>query len=175
MKRGRKPKPAAIKLLQGNPGKRPIVEQEITPGIGPFQPPPFIELSEGGLAMWNYLSPILARLNLYTVLDVAALARYCEIWNEWDKARRFVAANGLGAPILKEGIDRQGRATTKVVGFVIYPQAKLFTKLDGALARKESEFGLTPAARMTVRAFAKEQQQTAYDQIDDLLQLDMDE
>lgn len=175
MKRGRKTKPSAIKELQGNPGKREIVPDIVTPGNGPLDPPPFVELGEDGLQMWRYLSPILSRLNLFTVLDVMALARYCELWDQWNKARRFISTNGLGVPMLKETIGLDGKKGNKLVGFVVYPQAKMFSKLDVALSRKESEFGLTPAARTVVRALGTEKPKSAHQQIDDLLQLDFDE
>lgn len=41
--RGRKPKPTALKLLEGNPGKRPINEHEPIPPKGTVKCPSWLE------------------------------------------------------------------------------------------------------------------------------------
>ena len=40
--RGRKPKPTALKLLEGNPGKRPINEHEPVPPKGTVKCPTWL-------------------------------------------------------------------------------------------------------------------------------------
>ena len=40
--RGRKPKPTAIKLLEGNPGTRPLTESEPTPPKGQIKCPTWL-------------------------------------------------------------------------------------------------------------------------------------
>ena len=62
---GRRPKPAALRLLQGNPGKRPISEDEPTPVEGwPDKPP---KLGKVASEEWDRLAELLngeQRLNL---------------------------------------------------------------------------------------------------------------
>ena len=41
--RGRKPKPTALKLLEGNPGKRPLNEHEPIPPTGKIRCPSWLE------------------------------------------------------------------------------------------------------------------------------------
>src|SRR4051812_32697332 len=57
---GRKPTPAALKLIQGNPGKRPI-RQEPQPERGDLPEPPEF-LAEDAKAEWRRVAPELYRL-----------------------------------------------------------------------------------------------------------------
>ena len=77
---GRKPKPAAIKLLEGNPGKRDIPD-EIKPAGVAAMPERFNgngEHAELCRHMWAQVVPELTRLGLATSLDQAALEQLCE-------------------------------------------------------------------------------------------------
>jgi phage terminase small subunit len=65
--RGRRPKPTRLKLLTGNPGKRPFNDTEPRPEpVVPECPP---ELSELARREWDRLAPELAKLRIVTNLD----------------------------------------------------------------------------------------------------------
>jgi hypothetical protein len=68
--RGRKPIPTRLRLIRGNPSKRPILpEPEPTLPSVPPEPPPY--LTGHGAGEWRRLAPGLHRLGLLSVLDTA--------------------------------------------------------------------------------------------------------
>jgi phage terminase small subunit len=70
--RGRKPKPTHLKVLSGNPGRRPLPESEPKPQ--PVAPPCPDWLPEEARAKWDELAPELERLGLLTAVDGPAFA-----------------------------------------------------------------------------------------------------
>ena len=73
--RGRKPKPTALKLIEGNPGKRPINGHEPKPPAS--KPTCPSHLSPTAKAEWKRLAEALHRIGLLTQADRTALAAYC--------------------------------------------------------------------------------------------------
>jgi hypothetical protein len=73
--RGRRPQPNALKLLHGS--RRPLNPDEPMPALAAVDPPADINLA--ARRIWNEVAPELARLGLFTVLDVGRMARTCEI------------------------------------------------------------------------------------------------
>ena len=56
-KRGRKPKPTALKKLEGNPGKRPLNELEPMPQVTMLRCPNWLEPE--AKKEWRRLAPVL--------------------------------------------------------------------------------------------------------------------
>ena len=73
--RGRRPKPTRLKVLTGNPGKRPLNPDEPKPERAIPECP--AELGPVARREWDRLGKELASLGLLTNLDRAALAAYC--------------------------------------------------------------------------------------------------
>src|SRR5205085_7950964 len=73
--RGRRPKPTRLKMLTGNPGKRPLNQDEPKPEASIPDCPP--ELSPAARQEWDRLAAELGALRMLTNLDRAALAAYC--------------------------------------------------------------------------------------------------
>jgi len=73
--RGRRPKPTRLKVLTGNPGKRPMNTNEPKPE--PTVPECPNELGPVARAEWDRLAAELGKLKILTALDRAALAAYC--------------------------------------------------------------------------------------------------
>jgi phage terminase small subunit len=73
---GRPPKPTALKLLQGNPGKRKLNDQEPKPAAGARMPEWFADRPELA-AEWNRHAPRLEKLGLLTEIDDSALTAIC--------------------------------------------------------------------------------------------------
>jgi phage terminase small subunit len=85
--RGRRPKPTRLKLLTGNPGKRPFNDAEPRPEpVVPECPP---ELSELARREWNRLAPELAKLRIVTNLDRAALGAIAAPMHSGQKQMRL--------------------------------------------------------------------------------------
>lgn len=76
MMTGRPSKPTALKLLAGNPGKRPLNDREPDPGALDLTPPP--ELSAEAVPQWNRIAPMLARCGVLKQSDRELLTLFCE-------------------------------------------------------------------------------------------------
>ena len=70
---GRNRTPTALRILRGNPSKRPLPKNEPTPPAGPLRPPPEIT---GALAdLWDELAAPLVAMGCLTVADTAGFAK----------------------------------------------------------------------------------------------------
>ena len=82
--RGRKPKPTAIKILEGNPGKRPLNDNEPVPtGEIPECPTWLLPAAK---KEWERVAPILQELGLLTSVDVKVFAAYCQSSARYEQA-----------------------------------------------------------------------------------------
>src|SRR4030088_770570 len=86
--RGRRPKPTRLKVLTGNPGKRPLNQTEPRPT--PVPPDRPTDLREVAQRECNRLAGELASLKLLTNLDRAALAAYCGSYALWAEATKAI-------------------------------------------------------------------------------------
>ena len=134
--RGRKPIPTALKLLHGNPGRRPLNRAE--PVAPPHDGTPPAYLTGAAADEWRRLVPELHRLGILSTLDGDALALYCETWARWRQAE---------AEILKGGMVLRGRH-----GPIPSPYVAIASRLAGQLRAPLVEFGMTPSARARVKA-----------------------
>lgn len=82
---GRKPKPTAIKELEGNPGKRKLNKNEPKPEKGMHVCPEWL-LPEAK-AEWKRLSEKLNQMGVLTEVDIAAFAAYCQSYARWKEAQ----------------------------------------------------------------------------------------
>lgn len=82
---GRNPKPTALKLISGNPGKRAINGQEPDPEyLNDLTPPEF--LSEQAKIVWNEIAQNLRNARVLTKIDVPMLQMVCEAIATYRKA-----------------------------------------------------------------------------------------
>ena len=82
--RGRKPKPTAMKILEGNPGKRPLNENEPVPPKGEIKSPAWL-LPEAKKE-WKRLAPSLEAMGVLTMADWTAFQGYCQAYARWKEA-----------------------------------------------------------------------------------------
>ena len=80
--RGRKPKPRALKILAGNPGKRPLPKQEPIP-TGKAEMPPW--LTANAIKVWEELAPEAMALGVLTSYDADQFAVFCTEFAEYRK------------------------------------------------------------------------------------------
>ena len=130
--RGRKPKPTRLKLIEGNPGKRPIRGAEPKPpGTLPTCP---AHLSATAKAEWKRLAKSLHRIGLLTQVDRAVLAAYCQAYGRWVEAERKLAET----PVLLK----------TPAGYVQQsPWLTVSNKQLELMAKFMAEIGLTPSSR----------------------------
>ena len=90
--RGRKPKPTALKVLEGNPGKRPLNDHEPIPPKGEFKCPSWL-LPEAKKE-WKRLASSLEAMGVLTMADLTAFAGYCQAYARWKEAEEFITQHG---------------------------------------------------------------------------------
>ena len=154
-RRGPMPKPAALKALQGNPGKRtPSVGDGVNPVIEIPSAPR--HLSREAAKEWKRITPLLEELGLISGLDRAALALYCQAAGRL--AELEMAFNGKVQAKVNAGMDYadavyEASYATTPSG---YAQQSVIVQLIGKhreqLNRYLMHFGLSPAARGRVQA-----------------------
>lgn len=134
MTAGRKPKPTNLKVLAGNPGRRPLNELEPHPPAASRYAPR--DLGPAERRYWRNLAPKLLRAGLLTELDVPALVRMCELHVRIDEALK-VAKKGL---LIK----------TESGNWIQNPAIGIVNRAYDLLYRLEIEFGMTPSSRSRV-------------------------
>lgn len=135
--RGRKPKPTAIKVLEGNPGKRLLNEHEPVPPKAVLKCPSWI-LPEAKKE-WRRLAPSLESMGVLTMADLSAFTGYCQAYARWKEAEEFITKHG--------SIFRTPSGYVQQVPQVSIAQQNL--KIMQSFC---SEFGLTPACRARIVA-----------------------
>lgn len=134
MKKGRKKKPTALKVLEGNRGHRPIPEDEPKPS--PVCPKPPSWLRYQAKKEWKRIAPELYKLGLLTKLDIAALEAYCQTYAKWKDAEKK-------ADLKKEKTGNN----TKIINQWINVASMYYKQMTKMLA----EFGLTPSSRTNIK------------------------
>jgi P27 family predicted phage terminase small subunit len=133
--RGRKPKPTRLKVLTGNPGKRPLNHNEPRPEPAVPECPP--ELGDSARREWDRLVGELTSLRVLTNLDRAALAAFCGAYALWAEAT--------------EAIQRFGAMVKSPSGYPIQsPYVSIANRQAEIMMRIAGEFGFTPASRSRI-------------------------
>jgi P27 family predicted phage terminase small subunit len=138
--RGRKPLPTQLKLVQENPGKRPLPENEPKPTVqSGALPAHFAWLSKGAKEHWKRIAPELARVGLLTALDTSMLAIYCSAYDTWVRMSQVLEAEGM---------------TYSSAGGLSRPRPEVAIARGAAemMAKVGAEFGMSPASRTRVTA-----------------------
>jgi len=133
--RGRRPLPTRMKVLTGNPGKRPLNEHEPQPEPRIPDCPP--QLGPIAREEWDRLVGELASLRMVTALDRSALAAYCNAYGLWAEAT--------------EAIQKYGTMVKSPTGYPIQsPYVSIANRQAEIMMRIASEFGFTPASRSRI-------------------------
>jgi len=153
--RGPQPKPAALKLLEGNAGKRAL---DLSAGVNPRVEIPDAprHLGKEARKEWKRITPILEELGLITGLDRTALAMYCQAAGRLHELE--MAFNGQVARL--EGEDVNYVDAVYKASYAVTPSGyaqqsvmvQLLSKHRAEVNRYLMHFGLSPAARARVQA-----------------------
>ena len=135
--RGRKTKPTALKVLEGNPGKRPLNDREPVPPKATLKCPAWL-LPEAKKE-WKRLAPALEAMGVLTMADLTAFEGYCQAYARWKEAEAFITQHG--------SIFQTPSGYVQQVPQVSIAQQNL--KIMQSFC---SEFGLTPATRARIIA-----------------------
>ena len=145
--RGRKPSPTHLKLVKGNPGKRPINGSEPIPEATLPSPP--AELCEDARIEWERVSAELHRIGVLTTIDRAALAAYCQAYGRWIVAERAIRKMAERDPLTGGLMVKTTNGNP-----VQNPLVGTANKAMSDLVRYAAEFGMTPSARSRIHADA---------------------
>lgn len=98
----RYPQPTHLKIVRGNPGKRPLPEREPepTPSDVVPEPPPWLQNPEAE-AEWRRVAPELHRLRLVTPIDLSVLEAYCAAYGRWRDAEQALALLRKNDPVMR--------------------------------------------------------------------------
>lgn len=88
-----RPKPSALKALNGNPGKRAFNKNEPKPEVTEPEMPK--GMSTFARREWKRVVPLLLELGMLTNLDRAVLEGYCEAYGESKQAQKIIRRFGL--------------------------------------------------------------------------------
>ena len=141
MRPGTRPKPTRLKLLAGNPGRRPLNECEPQPVLPPSLPKPPKHLSRDGREEWLRVGGILLRSRVLTEADLTALSAYATFYGRWMQAELEIKRKGILVPAGK-GSD------VRVQNPMLAVANKAFQQMSQLLG----EFGLTPSSRTRIIA-----------------------
>lgn len=136
-KPGPKPKPTAVKEMEGNPGKRALPENEPRPAELLEIPKPPSFLMPLAKKHWKKMSEELRGCGLLTAIDLDAFAAMCNAYATWVDAQQQLKKTGMlvrspnGHPVISPYISISEKALNRMLQY-------------------QKEFGLTPSSRVRV-------------------------
>lgn len=142
--RGRKPTPTVLKLVAGNPGRRPVSMDE-------FRPPAVVpkcpdHLRGEARKEWDRVTSLLLEHGMISEADRGAIAMLCTMWDRYVTAETMIEKAKETAP------GSMGLFVKSPNGFPI--QSPWLAVSNKAMEQYKSmcnEFGLTAAARVRVQ------------------------
>ena len=132
---GRKPKPSALKRLQGNPGHRKLNRAEHMPDATVPDCPDW--LRDEAKAEWERVVFALHECGILTNIDRAALAAYCQAYARWREAEEIVAGSAQilktaeGSVYISPALGAASMALKQLLAFAV-------------------QLGMTPSARSRI-------------------------
>lgn len=137
--KGPKPKPTQLRILEGNPSRRPLPKNAPQPAVGLPQPPK--DLSATGKQIWRSLAKQLTSCKIATKLDAAAFELLVRAMTDHHDASAEVARSGA------VWMDGDGA----IPKFAYSPYWVIQQRSFKAVVSLLREFGMTPSARTGVQ------------------------
>ena len=134
-RRGPPPEPSSIRLIKGNPSRRPLNPAEPKPKIAAPECPE--HLNAVARKQWDKLIPVLLGMRVLTEADEIALGNLCQAYSTLIGAQKQMAKTGI---LYK---TKTGHVQQSPLLGIINGQVHI---VNGLLR----EFGLTPSARSRV-------------------------
>lgn len=143
---GRRPTPTHLKLVAGNPGKRPLNNDEPTPKTGFPSPPSHFDSKLK--SVYAKFCEILNEMGLLTVADGVAIERLTQCYIEILECDKVIKKHGQ----VQEVLNTQGELVLKA-----NPAVAQRADADRRLRAWMIEYGLTQASRSKVKVNVKEE------------------
>ena len=134
---GRPPKPTQLKIIEGNPGKRPLNTNEPQYAADAVRCPMWLD--PDAKREWRRVVKLLKANHLATEADVMALAAYCQAYARWKLAeqelsKRIEEDGGLYF-CTPQGYRQQ------------HPEVSIAQKNQQLMLQAAAKFGLDPSSR----------------------------
>lgn len=139
--RGRKPKPTVMKLVQGNPGRRPINKDEPKPPSMDAACPAELTDPVSQREWAETIVPAIERGQITSAERVMAIA-HCELWATW---RSQITDAARHPHVVATGANNYPTPN---------PARGMANKTLQLLLKVDAELGLTPTSRTRVSASA---------------------
>ncbi len=141
MNSGRRPKPTALKLIEGNRGHRALPAREFTPRE--IVPPCPDWLMPEAKEEWARVVPELTRIpGLLTIVDMQAVAGYCQSYARWmDREQKITV---MGEVYQTTFTSPSGETQTVLKA---NPLVMMARQDKEAMRRFATELGFSPSAR----------------------------
>lgn len=139
---GRRPLPANVHAIRGNPSKKSAAELQ---GQGGVQveakiPPCPAFLTKDARAEWKRITKDLQILGLISDLDRGELAVYCQAWADWKKAREKITE-----------LEDQGFVESTPSGYKqMSTWMQIANRAEERMRKAGGSFGLNPSARASL-------------------------
>ncbi|GAA4442972.1 P27 family phage terminase small subunit [Bremerella cremea] len=133
-KRGRKPKPTALKIFEGNPGKRALPTDEPTPPAGKVEPP--FKLDRIGMKVWRLMLDN-APKDLVKPFDALALWQFCQAWSDFFVGEKKVSE-----------LKGEYFVYSEKGGVYLHPAVTLRNQAWSRIHKLGPLFGWSPASRV---------------------------
>lgn len=138
---GRTPTPTALKLLTGNPGKRPLRFDQFAPEAKIPRCP--AALNDEARKEWKRITYELNRYGMIAEVDRGMLAMLCSTWARWVEAEQMIAKMAA--------TGGQGLFVKTPNGFPVQsPWVAVSNKAIETYKSLCAEFGLSPSARTRI-------------------------
>ena len=141
---GRKPKPKYLKLLEGEPNKHRINQDEPQPY--PKAPKAPTWLSREAKAEWKRVAPQMEAIGILTEIDMAMFASYCSAYGKLVWAEKMIKK-------ARKGNEAAGGLIVKTPTGALQtsPYVWIYNKALEQIRSFGSEFGLSPSSRTRIK------------------------
>ena len=151
---GRRPKPTALKIIEGNRGRRPLNDLEPQPEAGAPECPGW--LHKWAKEMWEWVVPQLEVMGIIGRCDIVDLVALCQSWARWRQAEELLDTEGLTYQSLIM-LDNEGKPVSADAAKILmkeHPASKIANRERTACMRAASNLGLTPTMRAKLMSFS---------------------
>jgi P27 family predicted phage terminase small subunit len=142
-----------MKLLAGNPGKRPLNANEPDAPKADAVPDPPDWVSAEVAAAWRHDAPMLYDAGLLTVLDEAAFLGLCDLRVRWTRAQKALSESSSLLIKTPNGMPMP------------HPLIAIVNQAWKLYLLTLAEFGLTPSARSRVTVKAAQETESVFAKI----------
>jgi P27 family predicted phage terminase small subunit len=147
VKPGPPPTPANLRILRGNPSRRPVPQGEPQPPPTPTCPEAPSYLDTYAREEWQRVAPLLFTAGLLSTIDVAILSVYCAAFSQWRTATEMLAAAATDDPETANGL-----LVERDSGMIPNPLIGIARRAADQVLRTAVEFAMSPAARARMGA-----------------------